>query len=94
MGLSIDNQDAEEEPNVTMSLGRKRTSDVHERVRDKAAEQVISFKDVPDETIIPQFWKLLERFVVKNKEEKELIKLFLEKERVEQRNRDSCTLHL
>ena len=99
MGISIDNQDAEEGTNVTMSLGRKRTSDVHERVRDKAAEQVISFKDVPDETIIPQFWKLLERFVVKNKEEsdldsKELIKLFLKKERVEQRNRDSCTLHL
>ena len=43
MGISIDNQDAEEGPNVTMSLGRKRTSDVHERVRDKAAEQVISF---------------------------------------------------
>ena len=27
---------------------------MHERVRDKAAEQVISVKDVSDETIIPQ----------------------------------------
>ena len=43
MGISIDNQDAEEGPNVTMSVGRKCTSDVHERVRDKAVEQVISF---------------------------------------------------
>ena len=65
----------------------------------KLSSKLYLLKMFPDETIIPQFWKLLEKFVVKNKEEadldsKDLIKLFLKKERVEQRNRDSCTLHL
>ena len=69
---------------------------MHEKVRDKAAEQFIPVKDVPDETIIPQFRNFLERLEqeVKNKEEadqdsKDLIKLFLKKKRVVQRNRES-----
>eukprot|EP00112_Aurelia_sp_Birch-Aquarium-sp1_P001082 Seg11109.1 transcript_id=Seg11109.1/GoldUCD/mRNA.D3Y31 product="hypothetical protein" protein_id=Seg11109.1/GoldUCD/D3Y31 len=52
-----------------------------------------SVKDVPDDAIIPQFRKFLERLEqeVKNKKEddldsKELIKLFLKKERAVQRN--------
>ena len=41
MGISIVNQHAEEGPYITRSLGRKHTSNVHEKARDKAAEQVI-----------------------------------------------------
>ena len=152
MGIPIADQHAEEGPNVTRTLGRKRTLNVLEKVRDKTAEQIISLisrlesdlrskvfsdsakeliedtrlltdlkmlaihvqsrgaifisnleranylttvrkiipsvKDVPDETIIPQFRKFLEMLEqeVKNKKEddlesKELIKLFLKKER-------------
>ena len=58
-----------------MSFGRKRTSNVHERIRDKAAKQVISFKDVLDETIIPQFRKLLERFEHVVRTEKKLTEI-------------------
>ena len=86
MGISIANQRTEEGTNLIRSLGRKRTSNVHEKVRDKAAEQIIFVTDAPDETIIPQHRKFLERREqeAKNKEEadqgsKDLIKLFLKK---------------
>ena len=84
MGISIANQHAEEEPNTTRSLGRKSTSNVHERVEDIA---VIYLLKMFDETIILQFRKFLERLEqeVKNKDvyldSKELIELFLKKER-------------
>ena len=74
---------------------------MHERVGDKAAQQIISVNEVTDETIIHQFRNFLERLEqeMKNKEEadldsKEMTKLFLKKKESCTKKRDSCTLHL